>query len=166
MTSASIENREAVEKALEKYSDMVRRISFMYLRNREDVDDVFQEVFLKLLLKKYYFDSEEHEKAWLIRVTINKCKDLAGSFWRKNVEALEDREIPYEDKMESDLMDAVLSLPDKYKEVIYLFYYEGYTAVEIAKMMKRKENTVYSDLHRARNLLKEKLGGKENDYTF
>ncbi|MDD2393203.1 MAG: sigma-70 family RNA polymerase sigma factor [Eubacteriales bacterium] len=166
MVFAEKENADSVIRALEKHSDMVRRISFMYLRNKDDVEDVFQEVFLKLLLKKPDFESDEHEKAWLIRVTINKCKDLTSSFWSRNVDTLEGREIVFEDKAESVLMEAVVNLPKKYKDVIYLFYYEGYSAGDIAKMLNRKENTVYSDLHRARNILRDKLGESADDYTF
>lgn len=157
---------DVVTEALLKYSDMVRRICFMYLRNREDVEDVFQEVFLKLLQTDTVFESEEHRKAWLCRVTINKCKDLCKSFWRRNTVSIDDKEIPFEDGAESEVMHAVLALPKKYKDVIYLFYYENYSAKEIAKLLNQKENTVYSNLHRARNLLKHKLGGSDYEYTY
>jgi RNA polymerase sigma-70 factor (ECF subfamily) len=157
---------DMIKHSLEKYADMVRKISFLYLRNRDDVDDVFQEVFLKFLQNKVPFKNDQHEKAWLIRVTINKCKDLCKSFWRKNIDIIDGHEIAFEDQAESELMQAVLALPTKYKDVIYLFYYEGYTVVEIAKMLEQKENTIYSNLHRARKLLKQKLGDDANEYTF
>ena len=161
---------ENIARALEKYSSMVRRICFIYLHNSTDVDDVFQEVFLKLLQNKTQFESKEHEKAWLIRVTINKCKDILKSFWRKKIDSIENMEFEYkvdfEDKAENDLMQVVLSLPNKYKDVIYLYYYEEYTVPEMAKLLKKKENTIYSHLHRARGLIKEKLGGIEDDYSF
>ncbi len=112
------------------------------------------------------FENEEHEKAWLCRVTINKCKDLCKSFWRKNVDSIEDREIPFVDRAERDVLQAVLSLPKKFKDVIYLFYYEDYSVKEISEMLDQKENTVYSNLHRARKLLKQKLGGSDYEYTF
>ncbi|NLN81007.1 MAG: sigma-70 family RNA polymerase sigma factor [Clostridiales bacterium] len=166
MDIASCGTNDVVTKALQKYSDMVRRICFMYLHNREDVEDVFQEVFLKLLQTNIVFKSEEHEKAWLCRVTINKCKDLCKSFWRKNVDSIEDREIPFVDRAERDVLQAVLSLPKKFKDVIYLFYYEDYSVKEISEMLDQKENTVYSNLHRARKLLKQKLGGSDYEYTF
>lgn len=145
---------------------MVRRICFMYLHNRQDVEDVFQEVFLKLLQTDMNFENEEHEKAWLCRVTINKCKDLCKAFWRKNVDSIEDMEIPFEENKEREVLFAVLSLPKKYKDVIYLFYYEGYTAKEIARLLNQNENTVYSNLHRARKILKSKLGGSDYEYAF
>jgi RNA polymerase sigma-70 factor (ECF subfamily) len=155
-----------IEVVLEKYSNMVRRICFMYLHNMADVEDVFQEVFLKLILKKEKFESEEHEKAWLIRITINKCKDLLKSFGHRNVDTIEDLELPFEDELEGELLKVVLELPEKYKEVIYLYYYEEYTVPQIAKLLKTSHNTIYSQIDRAREIIKQKLGGKENEYTF
>ena len=157
---------DVVSEALRDYADMVRRICFMYLRQREDVEDVFQDVFLKLLQTDKPFDSEEHKKAWLCRITINRCKDLRKAFWRRNVDSLEKMEIPCEDQEKSDVLLAVLSLPPKLKDVIYLFYYEEYTAGEIARLLGQKENTVYSHLHRAREILRHKLGGSAYESAF
>ena len=156
----------SISSALQKYSDMVRRICFLYLHNSADVDDVFQEVFLKLLQNKTPFESAEHEKAWLIRVTINKCKDMLKSFWRKNIDSIENMELPFEEKSENELLQVVLSLPEKYKEVIYLYYYEDYSVPEMARVLNKSENTLYSHLYRARALIKKQLGGKEDDYSF
>ena len=157
-------------EALFKYGDTVRRICFVYLRNQADVEDAFQDVFLKLLQSDVRFNDEEHLKAWLIRVSINKCKDLCKSFWSKNVGSIEDIEHTLEAEAlsedESEVLQAVMALPAKYKEVIYLFYYEGYSVVQMAKLLQQKENTIYSNLHRARQLLKKKLGGSSNEYTF
>lgn len=150
---------DVITEVLEKYSDMVRRICFMYLRNYADVEDVFQEVFLKFLQCNINFENEEHKKAWLCRVTINKCKDICKSFFRKHICSIEGLELPFEDPKENEVMSAVLALPPKYKDVIYLFYYEDYTVPEMAKLLKEKGNTIYSKLHRARELLKQKLGG-------
>ena len=166
MDKSSYGTNDVVEEALSKYSNLVRKICFLYLHNHHDVEDVFQEVFLKLLQTNKAFESEEHEKAWICKVTINKCKDHSKSFWRKNVESIEDKEIPFEDSKEFEVMSAVLSLPVKFKDVIYLFYYEGYTVKEISKLTNRKENTVYSDLHRAREILKQRLGGSYNENTI
>lgn len=166
MENTSFGANDAVESAIEKYADTVRRICFLYLRDRADVEDVFQEVFLKLILHKEKFYTEEHEKAWLCRVAINKCKDFHKSFFRKNVISISDMEIPFEDKVQSELMAEVLSLPQKFKSVIYLFYYENYTVAEISKILGKKENTIYSYLHRAKAMLKKKLGGYEDGQTF
>jgi len=160
---------DEIEKALIKYSDMVRRICFLYLTNNADVEDVFQEVFLKLLKHKNCFENSEHEKAWIIRITINKCKDVLKSFWKKNTYSIDDIDniqFPFEDKVESELLHVVLTLPKKYKDVIYLYYYQDYTVPEIAKLLGKKENTIYSSLHRARGLIKKKIGGEEDEYSF
>ena len=166
MILVPVDSKNDITAALEKYSDMVRRICFMYLRNDDDVDDVFQDVFLKLLQNKSPFENEEHEKAWLIRVTINKCKDIFKSFWRKNTSSIEDIDPPFEDKAENELIQVVLSLPQKYKDAVYLYYYEDYTVPKIAKLLGRKDSTVYSDLHRARDLIKQKLEGNKHEYSF
>nr|WP_308628340.1 RNA polymerase sigma factor [uncultured Eisenbergiella sp.] len=153
-----------VNRALDLYADTVRRICFMYLKNDADVEDVFQEVFLKYLLHPSSFESDAHEKAWLIRVTINVCKDVLKSFFRRRVRSLEEinTEPFYMQEEEKELLEVVLQLPPKYRNVIYLFYYEGYTAVEIAGILKRSENTIYTWLDRARKELRKQLGGEWN----
>ena len=152
-------------RAVSLYADTVRRICFMHLKNHSDIEDVFQDVFLKYILYEHCFENDEHEKAWIIRVTINRCKDLLKSFFRRRVHSLEDINIePFYIQEDSDaVLQAVLQLPDNYKNVVYLFYYEGYSAVEIAKMMGRKENTIYTWLARAKANLKTELGGASFD---
>ena len=136
----------------------------MYLKNDADVEDVFQEVFLKYLLHPSSFESDAHEKAWLIRVSINACQDLLKSFFRRRVRSIEEvtTEPFYMQEEEKELLEVVLQLPPKYRNVIYLFYYEGYTAVEIAGILKRSENTIYTWLDRARKELRKQLGGEWN----
>ena len=148
--------------AIEKYADTVRRICFVHLKNYHDVEDVFQDVFLKYLLHDARFESELHEKAWLIRVAINACKDSLKSFFRRRVSTIEElvTEPFHIDDDKRDVLDAVLRLPPKYKDVIYLFYYEGYSALEIASLLRKNENTVYTWLSRARAQLKTSLGGE------
>jgi RNA polymerase sigma-70 factor (ECF subfamily) len=155
-------NEAAANRALELYADMVRRICFIHLKNYADTEDVFQEVFLKYLLRDSAFESDAHEKAWLIRVAVNACKDVIKSFFRKNVTSFEEltTEPFYLQKQESEVLSAVLALPEKYCDVIYLHYYEGYSAVEIAKTLGKNENTVYTWLDRARKRLNEMLGGE------
>jgi RNA polymerase sigma-70 factor (ECF subfamily) len=147
-----------ISMAIEKHADMVRRICFLYLKNRADVEDVFQEVFLKFFLHADSLQDEEHQKAWLCRVTFNKCKDLSRCFWRKKVVSLDDEQIPYENAEQGELIEAVLQLPSEEKELIYLHYYEGRPIPEIAVIIGKKTNTVYTQLRRAKRLLKEKVG--------
>lgn len=148
--------------AIEKYADMVRRICVVHLKNYHDAEDVFQDVFLKYILYEKTFESDVHEKAWLIRVTINACKDNLKSFFKKKVTSIYElvQEPSYIDETSFDTLEAVLQLPQKYRNVIYLFYFEGYTAVEIAGILGRKENTIYTWLSRGREQLKSALGGE------
>jgi RNA polymerase sigma-70 factor (ECF subfamily) len=150
------------DRVLELYADMVRRICFIHLKNYADAEDVFQEVFMKYLLRDRQFESDAHEKAWLIRVAVNACKDVIKSFFRKNATSLEEliAEPFYLQESESEVLGAVLALPEKYRDVIYLHYYEGYSAIEIAKTLGKNENTIYTWLDRARKRLKEILGGE------
>lgn len=154
-------NEAEANRAINLYADTVRRICFMHLKNDSDAEDVFQEVFLKYLLYEKPFESDAHEKAWLIRVTVNNCKDILKSFFRRKVYSIEDVDVePYcMQEQDKELLDAVLRLTPKYRDVIYLFYYEGYTAVEIARILNKSENTIYTWLGRARKELKVQIGG-------
>ena len=151
-----------ISRAVEEYADMVRRVCFYHLKNREDTEDVFQNVFLKYMLCDKPFKDREHEKAWLLRVAINACKDYVKSFFRRNAIPLETLREMEAGGMEEhrEVLEAVLALPGKYKDVIYLHYYEGYSAFEIGRILGKKENTVYSLLSRGRGMLKEELGGE------
>lgn len=155
-------SEDEANRALALYADTVRRICLMHLKSMADTEDVFQEVFLKYVLHDLVFESGEHEKAWLIRVTINACRDVLKSFFRKNVTSLETLfdEPPDLQSHERELLEAVLALPETYRDVIYLHYYEGYTALEIASLLGKKENTVYTWLARGRTALKQALGGE------
>ena len=108
------------DRAVEKYADTVRRVCFMHLKNHSDVEDVFQEVFLKYILYDKPFESDAHEKAWLIRVAINACKDIFKSFFRRKVCSFEDIDMEpfYIQEEDRPVLDAVLSLPEKYRNVI------------------------------------------------
>lgn len=149
-----------VNRAIENYADMVRRLCMVHLKNYADTEDIFQTVFLKYATSSVVFESREHEKAWLIRVTINACRDLIKSFFRSRTVPLDAlAELPASLTPDNrEVLEAVLSLPAKYKDAVYLHYYEGYTAPEIGRILGKKTNTVYTLLARARELLKEKLG--------
>ena len=154
-------SEQEVNQVMELYSDMILRLCMVHLKNAADAEDIFQTVFLKYALYDKPFESEEHEKAWLIRVTINACKDLLKSFFHSRTVAMEDLKdyAPDATPEQYTVMEAVRSLPKQYRDVIYLHYYEGYSAPEIAGILKRNPNTVYTHLHKGKQLLKEILGG-------
>lgn len=156
-------SEQETNRAIERYSDTVRRLCMIHLKNYADTEDIFQTVFLKYVLSTVEFKSDEHEKAWFIRVTINACKDLLKSFFRNRVTSLEEIiELPAETQDDNrEVLEAVLSLPEKYREVVYLHYYEGYTVPEISKILKKNVNTIYTHLNRSKQMLREKLGGDE-----
>lgn len=142
-----------LEKMINKYSDMVYRLAFVRTKTKENSEDVYQEVFLRLSRKLPTFKSEEHEKAWLIRVTINCSKNLLNSKFLKNTLEINE-EIFFETEERHDIYYAVQELPLKDRTVIHLYYYENYKISEISKILKVKENTVKSQLSRAREKLK------------
>ncbi|HIT14346.1 MAG TPA: sigma-70 family RNA polymerase sigma factor [Candidatus Scatomonas merdigallinarum] len=153
---------QEVNRAIEAYGNLIRRICLIHLKNHADTEDIFQTVFLKYLLSSAEFQSREHEKAWFIRVTANACRDLLKSAFRRRVVSLDvltdqPGELSEDNR---EVLEAVLGLPEKYRDVIYLFYYEEYTAPEIAEILKKNTNTVYTLLSRAKKILKEKLGGE------
>lgn len=158
-------SEQEVNRAVEQYADMVRRLCMIHLKNHADTEDIFQTVFLKYALSSVLFESAEHEKAWILRVTVNACKDLLKNFFRSRTVSLDDiMEQP--DVMPPDhreVLEAVLSLPVKYKDAVYLHYYEGYTAPEISRILGKNVNTVYTILNRSKQLLREKLGGEEDE---
>lgn len=154
-------SEEEAARAIERYGDMVRRLCLVHLKNPADTEDIFQNVFLKYVLSPVVFESPEHEKAWLIRVTLNACKDLVKSFFRSRTVPLEellDQPAPLLEE-HREVLEAVLALPPKYRDAVYLHYYEGYTAAEIGKLLGKNTNTVYTLLNRAREQLRETLGG-------
>ena len=157
-------SEQEVNKAIEQYSDMVRRLCMIQLKSYADTEDIFQTVFLKYVLSSVAFENEEHEKAWFIRVTINACKDLLKSFFHRHVTSLDEiLERPAQMREDHrEVLEAVLSLPQKYREVVYLHYYEGYTAPEISRILGKKVNTIYTLLTRSKQMLREKLGGDED----
>lgn len=157
-------SEQEANRAIERYADTVRRICMIHLKNHADTEDIFQNVFLKYVLSTAVFESEEHEKAWFIRVTINTCRDLLKSFFRSRTVSLDTLLDQPADLTETDrtVLDAVLALPPKYRDVVYLHYYEGYTAPQIGQILKKNVNTVYTLLNRAKQALRETLGGDDD----
>lgn len=156
-------SEQEVNKAIEQYSNMIRRICMIHLKSYADAEDIFQTVFLKYVLSSTVFEGEEHEKAWFVRVTLNACKDLLKSFFRSRVISLDEiLENPVEIREDyKEVLEAVLKLPQKYRDVVYLHYYEGYTAPEISRILGKKVNTVYTLLARSKQMLREELGGDD-----
>ena len=141
-----------VEEALQTYGDMVYRLALVQMKNRSEADDVFQEVFLRLVRYKDRIQGEAHLKPWLLTVTVNCCrKQFDNAFRRRTVPM--DREIGREESYE-------MGLPDDYRSVIHLFYYEQYTVREIGEILDISESAVKTRLSRARGMLKETLKGE------
>ena len=146
------------EGVIRCYQDMVYRIAFTYCKNASDAEDIMQEVFFRYLKNKTGFSNEEHLKAWLIRVTINASKSLLRSAWFRKTTALPEHGISHApEQVKPAAYYAVLSLPEKYRSVVLLYYYEEYTVGEIAKILRRTETAIQTQLQRARAMLKAKL---------
>ena len=137
----------------DKYIDTVYRLALSRTKSREHAEDISQDVFVKLMQNKKKFESEEHLKAWLLRVTINLTKDLFSSHWYRTTDEL-DENITYEAAESNGVYDAVMALPQKYRTVIHLHYFEGYRVEEIALITNSTAGTVKSQLHRGREMLK------------
>lgn len=152
-----MEYKITAHEAFNRYSDMVYRLAFARVKNKHDADDILQEVFLRFLKQKDKVNNEEHAKALLIRITINCSKSLLTSSWFKKTEPLSDTLSVSDPSF--DTLDAVLRLPVKYRTVIHLHYYMGYSVDEISDILKTKPSTVKSQLHRARQKLKIDLKG-------
>lgn len=157
--------RLSVDEAFQKYGDRTFSAAFSVCCNRVDADDAVQDAFIKYYSLGLDYESEEHIRAWLIRVAVNRAKDISGSFWRRNKVAWEEYmdELPFETPEDSRLFEAVMRLPDKYRVVIHLFYYEEYALSEIAKILRLREGTVKSRLSRGRKLLKNMLEEEWDD---
>lgn len=159
MPDVSLRTDETVEHALLVYGNTILRLSYSYLHNVTEAEDILQDTLLSLMKNKPVFSSEEHEKAWLMRVAINLCKNKLKSSWFHTVEIPESIQTEYITDDESYVLEAVHKLPVKYREVIHLFYYEGYSTSEISSLLQKKESTIRSLLHRSRDLLKKMLKG-------
>lgn len=141
-----------------RYIDTVYRVALNYIKSPSDADDITQNVFLKLLQEKKPFAGDDHVKHWLIRVTVNECKNLVRSRWWR-AESIEEYagQLVFDNQAQSELFHMVMALPRKYRLPIYLHYYEGYSTQEIGQLLKLPKNTVCTQLKRGRELLKESL---------
>jgi len=150
------------ERLVQTYSDLILRLSYTYLNTTHDAEDICQTVFLKLLTTPQTFESAAHERAWIIRATINACKDELRAFRRRSVGLDAVAEMPAPPIPNHEVLEGVMSLPQKYRETIYLHYYEGYTIREIAALLNRSQAAVTAQLERGRKKLRVILGG-DND---
>ena len=156
-------------KIIEKYSNMVYRMAYSLVKNKYDAEDIHQEVFVRYITKKPQFEDAGHEKAWFLRVTINLCKNLWKTAWKQKVvawsEDLEETEIFEESgEVEEDgIIEIVKQLPQKYRVVIHLFYYEELSIEEISRVLQVKPATVRTHLTRARAKLKKLLKEANGD---
>lgn len=157
-----------VEEVLSRYSGMVYRLAYARTMNKCDAEDVTQEVFMKYIKHQYEFMEEEYRKAWLIRVTINASKSLLTSAWNRKRVSMEEVEGVLEGNsgidvdFDNSLLSEIEKLPEKYRVIVHLFYFEDLSVKEISSMLRMKESTVKSHLFRAREKLKKNL--KEEDF--
>lgn len=148
---------EETERIVRQYADMVYRLAYSYVRCRSDAEDIFQETFFRCARKHPVFENEEHCKAWLIRVTVNCAKNYLNSAWKRHTQPLEGTDFADAPQEERRLDEALRELSPKYRAVIHLYYYEGYSTEEIAGMLGRTPSAIRSRLKRAREQLKKLL---------
>lgn len=159
MAVGTLCTNDEVDAVIHTYSNMVYRLALSQTKNKADAEDVFQEVFLRLVANARPFETEEHRKAWLIRVTINCSRKLFGSAWFRRTVPLDHEVLQFDTPEKSEVYYAVLSLPRKYRTVIHLFYYEDLSIAQISEMLSQNESTIKSQLHRARKMLDLRLKG-------
>lgn len=147
-------------KTIKRYSDMVYRMAFSLLKNKYDAEDIHQKVFLRYLRRKPEFEGPQHERAWFLRVTVNLCRNFWKTAWRQRVSSFGKEDLEWEaaeetGEPEDEIISLVKKLPQKYRAVIHLFYYEELPTEEIARILNRKPSTIRTQLTRAREKLKE-----------
>lgn len=155
---------DSIRESIERYSNMVYRLAFSMMKNKDDADDIHQEVFVQYICHYPELESEEHKKAWLIRVTINTCKNWWKSAWQRKVcglldsqEVTEQEDTTLQWEQRYPIIEQIRNLPQKYKVVIHLFYYEEMSIKEIAHVLQLKESNVRARLTRVRQKLKDVL---------
>ncbi len=151
--------RQPVQELIERYQNNLFVAAFQICKSKEDAEDIVQDTFIQYHTTKKEYESEEHIRAWLLRVAINKAKNVNLTFWRRNKQPLEDyiETLTFESEESGELFETVLGLPEKYRIVIHLFYYEEYSVQEIAKVLKLSESNVKVRLMRGRKLLRDAL---------
>ena len=157
-------SHKEIEEILNTYGDTIYRMAYTQVKSRTSADDIYQDVCVKILKQKRKIEPKEHLKAWLLRTTINCCKDYWKSAWVQKIswntdskESLENLGYGYMESETGYVTECVLKLSEKYRMVIHLYYYEGYSQKEIAELLGKKENTIASQLSRGKALLKIEL---------
>ncbi|MCL1832694.1 MAG: RNA polymerase sigma factor [Oscillospiraceae bacterium] len=152
-------NHDYLADSIIAHQNTVFQVALGYVKNIHDADDIVQNVFFKLYRNKKTFVNDEAQKAWLIRVTVNECKDLLKSLWRRNRSDFDESLAAPDvhDSEQTNIGEYVRCLKPKYRTVIYLHYYEGYSTNEIARMLKMTQTAVTTQLNRARNQLKQAI---------
>lgn len=164
MTKSLLRTNKEIAEIYKRQMKTVYRVCFAYMKNPSDTEDAVQDTFYKMIKSGVAFESEEHEKAWLIRTATNVCKNSVKHWFRKRVDLSDYENLLSTENIEiDDTFEVVMSLPDKYKTVVYLYYYEGYKTPEISNILQKPQSTIRNYLHEARGVLKEKLGGDFNE---
>lgn len=157
--------RQPLQELIARYQQNLYAAAFSVCKNAEDAEDAVQDTFIQYHISKKEFESEQHIRAWLLRVVINKAKNANLTFWRNHKVPWEDymEQIPFETEQSHDLFETVMKLPEKYRIVIHLFYYEGYSIAEIADILKLSQSNVKVRLSRGRTMLKNQLQEEWDD---
>lgn len=160
MSEPLLRTDEELLQSYGQFAKMIYRLCFTYLKNTADTEDMVQSVFVKRMTCGKKFDNREHEKAWLIVTASNLCKNYLRHWWRKREELSENLQGAPVEFETNEVLDSILALPEKYRVVIYLYYYEGYQCTKISHMLHKPSSTVRNHLSEARKLLRELLGGE------
>ena len=162
MNDSIIRTRDDIDATIDTYSDTIYKIAFSYTKEKAISEDILQDVLIKYMTDSTCFHGDEHKKAWLIRVTINECKKFYRTIWNKKRVSLEDI-YPFQDPEKHEVFYAVMDLPQKYRLIIHLYYYEELSTKEISGALHIKESTIRSLLFRGRKMLK---GILEVEYEY
>lgn len=154
-----VRTKEDIETVINFYGDSVFKLAFSIIKDYASAEDIAQNVFIKYMQEKKEFQDLEHKKAWLLRTTINECKMHLRYYWNsKRTEFPDELEsVSQDDSWDTTLLDLVMALPRKYREVIHLFYYEELSIKEISGIIGKKESTIKTNLRRGKQLLKVRL---------
>ena len=164
MSRTLLRTDKEIAEIYTRHSKTVYRVCFAYMKNPADTEDAVQDTFVRLIKAGPKFESEEHEKAWIIRTATNVCKNVLRHWWRRRENIEDFHNLESQEKIDTDdTFRVVMELPDKYKTVVYLYYYEGYTGTEIAEILQKPQSTVRNHLHEARAILRERLGDDFNE---